>query len=206
MSENQNANLKPCKHCGQMMAKSAKVCPNCGGKNKPPIYKRPWFIVLVVLIVLGAIGSAGGNKSSDTSSNRTSESSVTTSKTTSATTEKKEAKAEEKVEEVIEYTHYDVSEMMDDLNSNAMKAQSKYKNQYIEITGRLNAIDSDGKYISLTKTDDEWAILGVHCTIKNDEQRNQIMEMAIGDTVTLRGKCTDCGEVLGYYLDIAEID
>lgn len=31
---------------------------------------------------------------------------------------------------------YDVSEMMDDLNGNAMKAQSKYKGQYIEIVGR----------------------------------------------------------------------
>lgn len=31
---------------------------------------------------------------------------------------------------------YDVPEMMDDLNGNAMKAQSKYKGQYIEIVGR----------------------------------------------------------------------
>ncbi len=95
---------------------------------------------------------------------------------------------------------------MDDLNGNDMKAQNKYKGQHIEITGRLNVIDSDGKYISLVPVDDEWAIIGVHCTIKNDDQRKQIMEMAIGDTVTLRGKCTDVGEVLGYYLDIAEID
>jgi hypothetical protein len=32
------------------------------------------------------------------------------------------------------------------------------------------------------------------------------MNMIIGDTVTIRGKCTDVGEVLGYYLDIQEID
>ncbi|SDA79860.1 tRNA_anti-like [Butyrivibrio sp. INlla18] len=189
MADNQNPNLKPCKHCGQMMAKSAKVCPNCGGKNKPPFFKRPWFIILCVLIVLGIIGSAGGGSKS---SNSGGSSSGTTNT--------------EKVEEKIEYTHYDVTEMMDDLDGNAMKAQNKYKGQYIEITGRLNVVDSDGKYISLTKADDEWAILGVTCYIKNDDQKNKVMEMSIGDTVTLRGKCTDVGEVLGYYLDIAEID
>ena len=71
MADNQNANLKPCKHCGEMMAKSAKVCPKCGGKNKPPFYKRPWFIVLCVLIVLGAISSAGGSKKDSSSSSST---------------------------------------------------------------------------------------------------------------------------------------
>ena len=200
MADNQNANLKPCVHCGQMMAKSAKICPNCGGKNKKPFYKRPWFIVLCVLIILGAIGSAGGSKSDSNS--------TTTTNTSSKIEEKAstETKKEEAVEEVIEYTHYDVTEMMDDLDTNAMKAQSKYKGQYLEITGRLNVIDSNGKYISLTKADDEWAILGVTCYLKSDDQKAKVMEMSVGDTVTLRGKCTDCGEVLGYYLDVQEID
>ena len=126
MADNQNANLKPCKHCGEMMAKSAKVCPKCGGKNKPPIYKRPWFIILCALILIGAIGSAGGSKK-DSSSSSTS---TTVTENKSSTTEKATTQKEEKVEEKIEYTHYDVSEMMNDLNSNAMKAQNKYKNQY----------------------------------------------------------------------------
>lgn len=32
--------MTTCKHCGAEIAASAKVCPHCGGKNKPPIYKR----------------------------------------------------------------------------------------------------------------------------------------------------------------------
>ena len=39
-------NLTNCKVCGHELAKSAKVCPNCGAKNKKPFYKRTWFIVL----------------------------------------------------------------------------------------------------------------------------------------------------------------
>lgn len=50
--------MTTCKHCGAEIAASAKVCPQCGGKNKPPIYKRWWFIVIIVLIVLSAIGSS----------------------------------------------------------------------------------------------------------------------------------------------------
>lgn len=50
--------MTTCKHCGAEIAASAKVCPQCGRKNKPPIYKRWWFIAIIVLIVLSAIGSS----------------------------------------------------------------------------------------------------------------------------------------------------
>lgn len=29
-----NKKMKVCKHCGEEIAKSAKICPKCGGKNK----------------------------------------------------------------------------------------------------------------------------------------------------------------------------
>ena len=191
--------LVTCKHCGEEIATGAKVCPKCGGKNKKPIYKRPWFIVLVVLIVIGAIGSAGGK---DESSNTVSKENNTTTNDTVA--DNKDSSQKE-VEEEISYTAYNVSELMDDLNSNAMKATDKYEKQYVELTGRLNVIDSSGKYISITRVDDEFAIMGVQCYIKNDDQKTAIMDMSIGDTVIVKGKITDVGEVMGYSLDIDEI-
>ena len=45
----------------------------------------------------------------------------------------------------MEYTAYSVNEMMADLDNNAASASDKYKGQYLEITGRLSNIDSDGK-------------------------------------------------------------
>ena len=185
--------LVTCKHCGEEIAAGAKVCPKCGGKNKKPIYKRPWFIILTVLIVIGAIGSAGGNDNqSDTSKD-----------TNNAVVNEKDSTQKETEE--ISYTAYNVSELTSDLDSNAMKATDKYKNQYVELTGRLNVIDSSGKYISITPTDDEFAIIGVQCYIKNDDQKNAVMDMSIGDTVIVKGKITDVGEVMGYSLDIDEI-
>ena len=185
--------LVTCKHCGEEIAAGAKVCPKCGGKNKKPIYKRPWFIILIVLIVIGAIGSAGGNDNqSDTSKD-----------TNNAVVNEKDSTQKETEE--ISYTAYNVSELTSDLDSNAMKATDKYKNQYVELTGRLNVIDSSGKYISITPTDDEFAIIGVQCYIKNDDQKNAVMDMSIGDTVIVKGKITDGGEGMGYSLDIDEI-
>lgn len=44
--------LISCKHCGEEIAASAKVCPHCGGKNKKPIYKKWWFWVIVIIVII----------------------------------------------------------------------------------------------------------------------------------------------------------
>lgn len=181
--------MTTCKHCGQEIAASAKVCPHCGGKNKPPIYKRWWFIAIIVIIVLAAIGGSGSSDSSgSTSSTATSKTAVSSSSSEAA----------------IEYTAYTVTELSEDLDSNALKAADKYKGQYVELTGRLSVIDSNGKYISIVDSTDEWAITGVQCYIKNDEQKQVVMDMSIGDETVVKGKITDVGEVLGYFLDMTE--
>jgi RNA polymerase subunit RPABC4/transcription elongation factor Spt4 len=71
--------MTTCKHCGAEIAASAKVCPHCGGKNKPPIYKRWWFIAIIVLVVLSAIGGSGSSSDSSASSSKA------TSKTSAST-------------------------------------------------------------------------------------------------------------------------
>lgn len=62
--------MTTCKHCGAEIAASAKVCPQCGGKNKPPVYKRWWFIAIIVLVVLSAIGGSGSSSDSSASSSK----------------------------------------------------------------------------------------------------------------------------------------
>lgn len=63
--------MTTCKHCSAEIAASAKVCPQCGGKNKPPIYKRWWFIAIIVLIVLSAIGGSSSSSDGSASSSTT---------------------------------------------------------------------------------------------------------------------------------------
>ena len=170
---------KKCKYCKTEIPADAKVCPQCRKKLKGG--KLKW--VLIILIVFCAIGYAAGSGSNSGSS---------------SSTKKEEATP-------IEYTAVSVNDMMTALNDNAMGASDKYKGKYLEITGKLTNIDAAGKYIDLM-ADGDFEIIGVQCYIKNDDQKSKISSMSKGDTVTLKGKCTDVGEVLGYSLDITEIE
>lgn len=152
--------------------------------------KLKWVVLAVVAV--GIIGAVGGNSDSNTTSS-------------SSTSAKTESTKEVDTPTPIEYTAVSVNDMMSDLDSNAMGASDKYKGKYLEITGKLSNIDAAGKYIDLM-ADGDFEIIGVQCYIKNDDQKSKIASMSKGDTVTLKGKCTDVGEVLGYSLDIEEIE
>lgn len=183
---------KKCKFCKTEIPADAKVCPQCRKKLKGG--KLKW---VVLIILIGAIiGALSGE--SDSESDK--------SAATTASSEKKETATKPKEEAApIEYTTVSVNDMMSELDSNAMGASDKYKGKYLEITGKLTNIDAAGKYIDLM-ADGDFEIIGVQCYIKNDDQKAKVSSLTKGDTVTLKGKCTDVGEVLGYSLDIDEIE
>ena len=185
-----------CKRCGAELAAGAKFCPQCGVKHKAPFYKRPWFIVLIVIIVIAAIGGSRGSKSTQKNNQRNPQATISNNNTNT--------RSESQTSEIT-YTAYEVSELMNDLDRNALSASEKYSDQYVELTGRLDVIDSSGKYISIVPTDDDFAILGVMCYIRSDEQKAAVMDMATGDTLIVKGGITKVGEVLGYHLDIDEV-
>ncbi len=188
---------KVCKHCKTEIPYGAKVCPQCR-KKQGGVLK--W--VIIAIVVIGIIGAAAGG--GDDEPKEVSSTNSTTQKQQNNATDTQ--KKEEETKEEITYTAYTVTQMMDDLKANALKAESTYKDQYVEITGRLSNIDSSGKYISLRPEDDEWAIIGVQCYIKSEEQKEKVMEMSVDDVVTLKGKVKSVGEVMGYSLDIDEIN
>lgn len=58
--------MVPCRSCGEQIAKSAKVCPHCGAKNK----KNTVLWVIVVILVIGFIvGAFGGGSDNPTKVN-----------------------------------------------------------------------------------------------------------------------------------------
>lgn len=184
---------KLCKHCQTEIPKKAKVCPNCR-KKQGGIVK--WIVVgVVVLILLGSCSGSG-------------EETQTNSPNTPNNTANNVIGDVEKESQVVEisYTPCTVDEMADMLEENALKAEKMYNDQYIEVTGILSVIDSDGSYIALSPIDDEWSFTTVQCYIQNEEQINQVIEMKEDDIVTLRGKVTEVGEILGYSLDIDSIN
>jgi len=171
---------KVCKYCKSEIPEGAKICPHCRKKQNG---KLKWILIAVVVFcIFGAMagGSDEGNSSGSNSGTKESEKKV-------------------------EYTVCTVNEMISALEGNAASASDKYKDKYLEVTGRLNVIDSSGDYISIYP-DDEFALTGVQCFVQNDEQLNIVKQLNKGDQVTVRGKCTNVGEVLGYSLDIDSIN
>lgn len=142
--------------------------------------KAKWIIIAVVIIAVVGIAMGGGEES-----NNTNESS-------------KPAK------EKIEYTRVSADDMIKALEENAATASDKYKEKYIEVSGKLDTVDSSGDYITVA-SNDQWAINTVQCFIKDDKQLEIVKSMKSGDKITVRGQCTDVGEVLGYSLDIDSI-
>lgn len=173
-----------CKNCGEEIVAKAAVCPKCGVKNKKPFFKSVWFILIALVVVIAVISSVGGNSDTNPSS---------VNNTVSPN------------EEIV-YTEYTVSQLVKDLEANALKAENTYNNKYVKISGKLSTIDSDGSYISLSSTDNPFSFTTVQCYIQNDEQLNKVMELNIDDNVVLSGKITSVGEILGYSLDIDSIE
>ena len=103
------------------------------------------------------------------------------------------------------YMQVTVDDLEDALENNAAAAKDTYKGQYVEVTGKLGTIDSDLKYIGLDSLTKEWDLVGIHCNIKNSETKDIVKTLTKDQTIIVKGKITDVGEVLGYYLDIEEI-
>ena len=177
---------KVCKHCKTEISADAKICPHCRKKQGA----NGCLIVVLVVVVLGILAMVmSGGSDADTEQKPSAE-----------------QKTDTVQEEVIEYTPYTVDDMMEELDGNAMAASEKYKNQYVEISGRLSTIDSDGKYISVLPANDDWAIIGVQCYLKSDEQKEVVKTLSAGDAITVRGKIKEAGEIMGYTLDIDSIN
>lgn len=191
--EKENGKTKQCKYCKQEIDASAKICPHCRKKQKPSGCLVTIIVVIVLIVIAIASSSVSGGDTTSTGAATNNTSASTATNDTSTT------------QQQVSYTAYSVSELMNDLNTNAMNASDKYKGQYVELTGRLSTIDSDGKYISLLPEDDQFAIIGVSCYFQSEEQKAAVKNAATGDTLVVKGKITSVGEVFGYSLNIDEV-
>lgn len=110
----------------------------------------------------------------------------------------------DKEEKDIEYNKVDIQAMYDDLENNPAAAAEKYKDTYIEFSGSMDVIDSDLAYIGVMPTEG-FHIVSVRCNLKDDTQKDLVKNATKGDVVTVKGKCTEVGEILGYTVDVKEL-
>ena len=156
-------------------------------KQKKPIYKRTWFIALMVILILGLIGSMFGGGEESTNN--------TSSTSSSSQTEKK-----------VEYKKISINKLIKDLEKNPAKAKNKYNGKNLAVVGVVNNIDSDASYISIRGTgDNEYSMYYVQAYTQNEKQEKAILNFDNGTKVVIKGTITDVGEVMGYSMDMASI-
>lgn len=106
----------------------------------------------------------------------------------------------------IQYERVDLQDMLNELDANAMRAEEKYQDKYIEIIGEITLFDSDGKYIAIEPCEAPGLSFdSVKCNLTDPTHKTFLLDKSVGDVVTIRGKVVSIGEVLGYSVKIAEI-
>lgn len=160
------------------------------------------FCVLYLFVGGGVILGSSGSSANDTASNNTQTSEIIVTTTPSETVV--ETPASEEV--VIEYQQVEANLLLTTLEENALRAENTYQDAYLEITGELSVIDSDGKYIGIKRTDGEISFVNIQCYITEESQLDKVLEMNIGDTIIVKGQVTDIGEILGYMVDIHDLE
>lgn len=164
-------------------------------KKKKSIFKKWWFWVIIGVVAIAIIGTTSSEPTEPSTPGNNDQTNQSTSQT-----QTNNQGAEKNYQKV------DLQSMIDELNNNALRAEATYQNAYIEFTGKISNIDSDGSYVSIEPSyADTWNFDSILCYIKNNEQKNFIIQKSIGDEVTIKGQITSIGEILGYSLNIDSI-
>ena len=175
----------------------------------------PWLVVgLYVFIMLIGVGSGIFSVAEDVATEGASTSITETQPKPSQkepVVEKPVIEEPIKEEPVVEkptihYQSVTVKQLFDELEANALRAEKTYQDAYVAVTGKLSTIDSDGSYITIIASNDEWGLEWVQCYITDDSQMDKIINFNKGDKITVYGQITTIGEIIGYGLDITDIE
>ncbi len=186
---------KFCDKCGAKMEEEAQFCPKCGATGRKSGKKGKFKIgclgLIALLLLIGMFNSCGSNDNSS-QSNKTSSSSSAS-----------EQKSKEKV-----YEDADINVLIKEAKENAAAANQNYKKKNVKMTGKLNNIDSDVKYITLDGTDTNYSMIHVSCKIdsKNDALKESVLKLKKGQMVTIYGTIRECGDIMGYDLQLDKVE
>lgn len=154
--------------------------------------QRSWFAKHKILSALGAlimlgviisVASGGGGSGSDSAKTGSSATASTSADTPPA-----------KPALVVS-----ARELIAVLAGNALKAKNTYEDKQVTVAGYVGNIDASGKYFSLDPAPDAVVFAGVQVQT-GDKFKDQLANLSKGQAVTVTGKITNVGEVLGYSL------
>ena len=157
-----------CPKCQEEILPGAKKCKHCQADLRNWFVKHKILTGILILFVIGIIGSIGGNTSNNSSSS------------TNSNSNQQEVAKEESIKVTARtlYAEYEANEI---------QADEKYKNKLLEVSGTIENIGKDildDPYVSL-KTDN--VIGSVQCMLADSEQ-SKASQLQKGASIVLEGK------------------
>lgn len=169
-------------------AKARAKAEKAYAKASRPWYmkKRFWALGIIALIIIIAVATNGGDDAPVADGGAAAGSS-------------QESAAPEEAPMVVT-----AEQMLSDLENNALAAANTYEGKRVTVTGTLSVIDASGDYFSLKGSADDFALTPV--TINIDEsQRDTVAAFTPDQEITVTGKVTSVGELMGYTIDAETI-
>lgn len=182
---------------------------------------RPWFKkkrfwalgLLALLIIMAALSQGDDTDSADAPDTSPSVAAPVPSADDEAAedeaadaSEEAEEPAAEEAEEPAEVERINVTaqELLSALDANALAASREYKDKDVVLTGKFNSVDASGRYFTL-RGDDEFTFQSVQVYIE-EEHLDTVSSFTADQDVTVTGKITDVGEIMGYSVDAETVE
>jgi hypothetical protein len=148
------------------------------------------FLLAVIISVASGGGSGGGGDSVSTDAGSSSDSA-----------DAKAPKAPAPAEPAMVVS---ADELIAALEGNALKAKNTYEGKRVTVSGFVGNIDASGKYFALDPSAEAFVLTGVQVRTSKKFQ-DQVANLSQDQAVTVTGKITGVGEVLGYSLEAETI-
>ena len=103
------------------------------------------------------------------------------------------------------YKTVTVKSLYKELNENALRAEKTYQDAYVEVSGYLMSIDSDGAYFTIVGSRDTFDFETILCRINNDDVIDKLINFNEKDNITVYGQVTTIGEIMGYTVEVIDI-
>ena len=177
-----------CQTCGTEIAKKAKVCPNCGAKNKRG--KKKWLIVIIIAAIILFFVALGQDSDTSTNANQT-----------NPTNDENVTLSMEEYQEKCESVAY----------KDIARNPSEFEGKMVKFKGKVIQVQESTYSKSVFRidvTEDEYGFWDdtVYVTFKLEENASRILE---DDIVEFYGICqgtTSYTSVFGEKITIPSVD
>ena len=152
--------------------------------------KKALPILIASIMVLSLFG-CGGSASTGQAGNEKTTSNPTAEPAEEAAAASDPAGQSEATEPETAAIEVTAKEMLQEYDDNEVKADEKYRDKLVTVTGKINDVGKDildEAYVSVG-TGSEYEFITVQCYFSDEEELKKVSDLNKGDDITLTGTC-----------------